>query len=267
MFFLKCLEGSKLDKVIPLGLAVLLIQSHPSALAADFIITKIDACPYMCSDPERKGYIIDILDEVFKRRNVVVEYQNNPWKRGIKLARAGSVDMVLSPTKGEAPSLNYPEEPIGVQYECFITEKDNQWRYKEDLDFKKGRFVVPLGWAHEKALISDIGHSRYDEAFMMFAYNKEYFFRAIEMLEKGRVTAIYGDPESLKYKFQVSGKNPDDYINAGCISSHYLFTGLSPHKDSNSQRLGKIVDKGIAELRAEGELGKILKKYNIEDWD
>lgn len=149
---------------------------YKPVFATDFIITTIDACPYMCNHPEKKGYIVDILDEIFKRQGLQVEYQNTPWKRGIKLALNGKVDMVLAPTKAEAPSLKYPEQPIGVQHECFVTKKKNQWRYKQSLDLTAGKFVIPSGWGHENKMISEIGRSHYDQAFIFLNIIKIIIF-------------------------------------------------------------------------------------------
>ncbi len=173
------------------SLALIAIAFIPTqSIAADFVITTVDACPYMCANPDRKGYIIDVLEGIFERKNIEVEFIQNPWKRGIKLAEIGKVDMVLAPTKAEAPSLYYPDQSIGLQRECFITKKGSQWKYDKNENLKEQKVIVPSGWGHESALIEDIGQATYDKTFIHFDYNKDYYSRAIDMLNRDRVDAI-----------------------------------------------------------------------------
>ncbi|EPJ44215.1 MAG: hypothetical protein OFPII_36620 [Osedax symbiont Rs1] len=244
---------------------ICLLYTSP-LLAKEFKISTIDACPYMCQDKPQKGYVIDLLNEIFKGEKASLKFVFLPWNRAIRLANLGEISMVLAPTKKEAPSLNYPTEAIGTQRECFITRADSHWEYVSDQSLKNSTTIIPYGWGHIDQLKSKFGQPTFDRHITLFEYDENYYSRAILMLEKGRATAMFADPVSLQHYLKLASKKQIALKNVGCISTSLLYIGISPHPNVDSAELAALLDSGIRALRLSGKLASILQEYNLSDW-
>ncbi|WP_154715120.1 transporter substrate-binding domain-containing protein [Neptuniibacter caesariensis] len=83
-------------------------------------IAAIDWCPQLCPNQDQKGYIIDIVKEIYRDSGYQLEIETYPWSRALTMVRQGRVDAVLSPARAEAPALRYPQQEVGFQRMCFL---------------------------------------------------------------------------------------------------------------------------------------------------
>ncbi|RHW74735.1 hypothetical protein [Colwellia sp. RSH04] len=112
-------------------LLAFLFTSSPS-IASEKVKVKIaavDWCPQLCPRGNVSGYINEILSSIYPSELFTLDIDYLPWSRAIKLVNKGDYQMLLAPTKEEAPDLKYPLYPIGIQQMCFFTLTDSNWSY------------------------------------------------------------------------------------------------------------------------------------------
>ncbi|NQY95482.1 MAG: hypothetical protein HRT43_15050, partial [Campylobacteraceae bacterium] len=71
-------------------LLMILLFSH-MLLAKNISIAAIDWCPQLCPKEHKDGYIIDILEELFKNSPYTLNIKTYPWTRAIAMTRQGQV--------------------------------------------------------------------------------------------------------------------------------------------------------------------------------
>jgi len=231
------------------------------------VISITNFCPFMCTEREQdRGFTVEITQKIFSDENV--SFRTFPWARGVAKATSGKITGILAPGKDEAPKLVYPKQSIGIQKNCFYSKKKEPWRYTSKDSLKGVKLVAFIGWAHKADLEKSLGSEGYKKVFNELAYDSKYYYRAVTLVEKDRAKAFWADPNVIRFKQLEKDSVLKDYENKGCISSHYLYIGFSPVSGDAkvTKELIDKFDKGIEKMRSNGELSKILKKYNISDW-
>ena len=82
----------------------------------------------------------------------------------------------------------------------------------------------------------------------------------------GCFDAFLTEMNTTRYYGTKIGLNLDEITEIGgslSATAHYI--GFSP-ENPKSEEYARILDQGMRELRASGELEKILQKYGMSDW-
>ena len=87
-------------------------------------------------------------------------------------------------------------------------------------------------------------------------------------LKAGRIGAFIEDVAVFSAKAKELGMD-SDFEQAGLLvedeASQWVFMAFSP-AGAKSKEWARILSDGIREMRANGELQKILAKYGVQDW-
>ena len=91
--------------------------------------------PYVYSEHNKiKGFNVEILNEIFRRMNVKVDYLILPWARGVKMVKNGEADAIFPFFKNEERlkfadfSQSFTSEPIAM-----FVQKDSTILYEGNL--------------------------------------------------------------------------------------------------------------------------------------
>ncbi|WON83892.1 hypothetical protein [Chromobacterium haemolyticum] len=133
------------------------IMLFTKAHAAEVSIGMVDFCPYMCVGTANKGFIVEIVEQAFKKNGIAAKFTVKPWARAVADTRVGKLDGLLAPGKNEAPGLMFPETPVAVQQNCFYAKSTSQWNYRSFNDVKNGTFISYIGFGNRLDLEKSIG--------------------------------------------------------------------------------------------------------------
>lgn len=245
---------------------------------ADSKVVKFSAdewCPYNCAaSSARQGYIIEIATAIFSKAGYKVEYSITPYQRALYGALDGHIDAVpgMDPDSQAEAEASYLKingkearfvvsKKVGESISYFYVPANSKWTFNlsqadKDLKALKGNVGAAKGYNYEIA-------PKLEELDMFTEVGGDAPLESLlKMLDKGEVAAVLDDglviqevaaTQGFKGKFKAAGMAGEPLA---------IHIGFSPKR----KELGAIFDKGIDEMRKNGELEKILKKYNIKDW-
>lgn len=245
------------------GLAVLSLSSLPAR--ADVITLRADEwCPYNCAEASKPGYGVEIAREIFSKAGHTLDYKTVSWSRALDECRKGGIDAVIGTTKKESPTFVFPEEHIGVADNTFVVKKGNPWRYTG----------IPSLGAIKLGIIQDYGYD--GEVGDYVEANTKNKARAdvvggdnaldqnLKKLQAGRVDAVVDAKAVLQYKIgQLNMGEAVEFV--GTVDPSLIYVAFSPAKPK-SKEYAEIFDRGLAEMRASGQLRAILARYGLEEW-
>jgi len=223
-------------------------------------ISVIDWCPFICPDSQdRPGLLVEYTKAILKRSGHDIKLNDFPWSRAVKTVEEGSMDAVLAPARSEAPTLMFPDEPIGTQRQCFFSLKESAWQYD------KPESVIGKKIIHPQDVLPEILMPFSEKAsFNSIQYSKHYIPRAISMLKASRIDSIlmtYYSMYDYLNKNQLSGL----FTLSGCVASEDLFLAFTPalEKKDRVMRLMADFDQSIKALKKESFFEGLLLKYGL----
>ncbi len=227
-------------------------------------VAAIDWCPQLCSDPERPGYVSEILSLVLDSSPFVIEAETLSWSRAIYQVRKGRKLILLSPAKAEAPELIFPDHEIGVQRMCFFTRAENPWVYTTPESLKN--MVIGIGSDTSIPALNDyIKNKIYN--FQAMHYDHNFIDKNLKMLDSHRLDAFIFTQNSAFYEIRKRGL-AEQYKVAGCVTREKIYMALTndARHRAKVEALKAYFDDKISQLYASGEINHILKKYEIDPW-
>ena len=240
---------------------------------AETLTLRADAwCPFNCNPKSAQaGYMIDVVREVFKKKNITIDYQLKNWEESKKEALEGKIQGVVGASKGDG-DFEFTNNSLG-KYQNFIfflpaksTLKSKSTLKFENLDDLEGRKI---------GIVKDYAYGT--EADQLIAKRPELFIKVsgdeplvtlIQMLEDGKIAALYECPQVFTYKIKILKKSYADFRKGMSFDkkSDDLYVAFSK-KDPNAKKYVHLLDQGIEDLRKSGKLTRILDNYALTDWE
>lgn len=219
-------------------------------------------CPQQCEhELNYKGYVVEILEAALNEVKASYTIEWVPWSRGLDMVRRGKIDGLLGPTVEGFPEFHYGKESIGHQEYCFYTNQDSNWTYQkpEDLFGQKIAYLKESGLGSLEDFFSKNKTKIETHEFVL---GNDVIKTEFQFLAKKRCDAIIITSDVVKYEI---GRKfiPDQFRAAGCLGKETLAVGFSKVNLARSQRISKILDKGLRKIKSNGEYDKIFKKYNM----
>lgn len=224
-------------------------------------VASIDWCPQLCLDEARPGYVNEIVKKVFPSSHYLVEVDYFPWSRAIKAVRQGSYDALLSPAKKEAPDLIFPNNEVGMQQMCFFVLKDSQWNYQGENSLK----TVDIGIARDTSIEELNLFMRNNlQRFQFQTYLDRFVEQSAKKLMKGRFDTFIFTKQTTNYELRQLNLHTK-IREAGCVSKANIYMAFTPKVEKRKfiNRLIQEFDSQMQTLKSNGELDKILEKYQI----
>lgn len=212
-----------------------------------------------------EGYIVDLLRKIYVPRGYEVRFLNMPWSRCIRDTRDGVVTGLAGADFHEVPDFVFPQETVGATEPTFFVRSGSSWKFEGFQSLEK----VSLG------VIQDYTYSRkLDEYILRHKGTKRIFSvtgenpldRLLEALETGRAAVFVENRAVVLQKLRDLKRPLTALPEAGTPGAGVrLYVPFSP-KLAHSRELAKIFDQRLAELRASGDLERILAPYGLKDW-
>lgn len=220
-------------------------------------------CPYVCEGKEngKEGYIVDILKDIFKN-NLELVYLPKLRLKGSLTSKEVEFVLLSSSNIITDSSLVVSSPSLGMSLLGKITLRPEL--FKNPLFEVSDSNIVITKDSSTQRLVNN-----YRERYPSWEKNKINFltgnnqeFRMLKMLTLKRADIALSDYYSLSTLVRKSG----DKFHLKATS----YTGFSPILLVSLNKRRKTVFNAISNWlkknRANGKLDKILKKYNIEDW-
>lgn len=229
-------------------------------------------CPFNCIE-DGGGFSVEILERALKVAGLKLNYQEVPWSRAKKNVANGVIDGVVggtgfTPELTEPKGLIYHKRPVGKLNMVFASLKGNKWKYKSPASFKGIR--IGFVQSYDQGFSGPIGEflklNLKNEELIDVATGTTAGITNIKKLIGGRISLIIEDKTVLKYLLKKHGLEDKVEILQNLDKPMNFYIGFSS-KNPRSKKLAKILDTTVEQLRKSGELSKILKKYNVTDWE
>ena len=160
----------------------------------------------------------------------------------------------------------FPEEPIGLSGTSAFVKKGSSWKYAGVDSLKGVKLAVVDGYSYGEAIDPYIKSNTTDAKAIDVSAGEAPDELAIKKLQAGRVDVYISDPNVFWATVKAMGLGPEDFALAGEVAKpEPIFIALSPKREDSKAIAGKITS-GIREMRASGDLAKILAKYGVSDW-
>jgi len=226
-------------------------------------IAAIDWCPQICYQDIEKGYVVELVEEVFKGTRYQLNIEIYPWSRAIKLVTEGKADALLSPAKAEAPQLLFPENSVGKQQMCFFTSKNSKWTYSGVSSLKDKLIGIATDTSIEE--LNEYAELN-PQQFQYQPYHERYIIQNAHKLDKQRFDTFLFTKNSTVYELKRLNKW-HNYRIAGCVSQAKIYMAFSPLKSANKniEKLMNVFDQQMVELNKTGFMSALMKKYGLLD--
>lgn len=250
-----------------LGVIGLVLIGWSAAAQADDIVIAADPwCPYNCApESDRPGYMVEIAAKAFSGAGHKLTYKTTPWARALAEVNSGKIAGVFGASPEEAKDLIYPKQPFGQSRNALVVPSASPfvWRSIESLD------PIALGiiqdYSYGEPLDSYIKAHTGNPSRIQSIGGDAPLQANLRKLIAGRIGATVDDANVLAYTI-ANGKLTDALrlVEPGDTPSP-LFIGFSP-KIAKAADYAALLDRTLQDLRASGELTKILARYNLHDW-
>lgn len=251
-------------KLPTFAIAILLIGAT-SAQADVIKLVGSLYCPLICEDDEN-GFMVEIVRSVVEKNGHTLDYENLPRSRALDLVEAGQVDGLVGQVKGFEETYFYPDEQTGVINPCVFTSKSNDWVYDGSDSLAEVRMgLIPgYGYAAIPGMREHVAKYADDPDKVEYVVGQDPMLRILKMISLGRFTATLDDINIVNYLVKVH--DLDDVRVAGCLEAKIDSYTIFPKVLPKSEQWATMLGDGIRELRASGELARILEKYGASDW-
>ena len=227
--------------------------------AVELDIAAIDWCPQICMNKEKPGYVVELVNTVFKGSDYQLNVEIYPWSEAIERVSSGKADALLSPAKAEAPDLLYPQSPVGEQSMCFFTLKNSRWNFK-GVESLRG---LDIGIAYDTSIEELNNYAKANPTqFQFLPYHERYIRQSLEKLEKNQVDTFVFTLNTTIYEMQTLGIK-DRFRIAGCVSTTDIYMAFSPVDKVSSEAAMALFDQRMIELNQSGFILGLMKKYGL----
>jgi polar amino acid transport system substrate-binding protein len=243
-----------------------LLSLYPVSLFADQITIAADPwMPYTGEGKPAEGYLIDIARTILKRHGHTVIYKVSSWSSALHGTRTGIFQAAAGAYKTDAPDFIFPENELGVSINKFYVRKADPWRFKGVTSLNNRRLGAITDYSYGVVMDAYIKKNRANGKRISLLNGDNALQLLISMLFDKRIDVIIENSMVMDYGISQS-KAWDKLQDAGTDgNTHNVYIGFSP-KNPKSKKYAKLLSNGIAQLRATGELNRILRKYGLVDW-
>ncbi len=224
-------------------------------------------CPYNCAPGSTPpGYVIEIMEEIFKGAGHKLDYRTIPWNRAMLDTKNDKETSVVCSTESQAreATLKIGKESIGVSSDCLWVDKSSKIKFKVANDLNPLTKVATVqGYSYSNELGKWLDRPENKTKINAIAGDAPAERNAKKLLNKS-VDGVIENFAVMSYILKKTGMDKN-IQSAGCQDATPLYIAFSPnHKDSD--KLIAMFDRGVVKLRKSGSLKRILAKYGFKDW-
>lgn len=223
-------------------------------------IAAIDWCPQICpQSKESPGYLVEIIQQIFKNSPYEIKIETYPWSRAIRLVRHGSANALLSPAKEEAPDLFYHQIPLSYQTHCFFKRRGDLWTYQGPEELINRDIIIYRDHSYGEILKDYL--AKKDMKKLILTYDDSYLDKAIKSLNTNRADAFLFTVNSVTH--HLIKNNINSVERDKCIKKDMLWMPFSHEKKELHIKAITFLDGALKDFIKTEQYKAILKKYHI----
>jgi polar amino acid transport system substrate-binding protein len=251
--------------------ALLAISPCLSAANKTLILASDPYPPYIIDkttdNAQGYGFVTDIVIKALANQGISAQYRSVPFKRAIKGAETGEYDAVLAVATNARPYLVYPKSHFGIFKNAFFTRKDSTWQWygnTQDLTHITLGFITGYDFGNEKTLSRYVNVNKKNLMRLQMVSGADGLQQNLKKLQSGRIDAFIDDALVVQYTASKMGmshliRSAGWFQNA---NPEYVSIGFSK-KNSQAEFYANALDKGIAELKQNGQFDAIMQQYQL----
>lgn len=252
-------------------LSVLLLL--PARTFADTILLKSDVwCPYNCApDAKLTGYAVEIAERILEKAGHTLKYETAPWSRALKLVKDGDISAIIGVTRNEAPELIFPEQEIGISVIHFFKRKGYPWNFAGTESLRDVNVGIMADYEYGAELDAYFEKNKGTNRVQVIKSNtplvlniKKLLGERIDVVPEDKA-AFIETANSMGVLDRIEDAGVDPITSKAALDESFVYIAFSP-KHPKSMEYARLISEGIAQMRASGELSKILAKYKLRDW-
>lgn len=220
-------------------------------------------CPWMCSDPNKPGFLSELVSEIFRLSNIKVQYQKYSWAEAKLEVKEGRILGILSPTKDEAEGFYFPKKHLAKINYCFYVNKSLKWSYKNENSLQDIKLGISFRNSYHD-LTKYIRNNQNDVQKIKLLNVADIYETGFELLQKKQFDAFLIDRTAAEY-YLNKVKKIDQFKRVGCLHLEKIFLAFTPAFQNKSKYLSEILDKNIEILKDNDFIENLKLKYNIPD--
>ena len=231
------------------------------------ITIRADSWPPFNADPNDPlpGYGIEILKAIFEKQGYKIDYQLMPWTRALEEVKSGKYDGAIGAAVDDARDFVFPSEPIAVITNTFFAKKGSTWTYAGLSSLEKIKLGTIESYPYTPEIDEYVNANKKSDKVQAVSGDNAVVTN-IKKLQAGRIDVVLECPQVMNWTLKTMGIAEGDVVPVGKVEqSDQIFVAFSPAKPE-SKKYAEMLSDGIKQLRASGELKKILDKYNAQDW-
>jgi len=224
-------------------------------------------CPFICDNRHAPGILIEIINEIALNNQLLLDIQIMPLSRALKMATQNEVDIVLALTQQHISEfkLKRSNATFGGWYNDFYTlnqaaNQTSKQAYTVPFIFNNNHRIGVIKGYHYGNKLEKLLTKQSDSVY--YSTGNAPLKRNIRLLQKGRIDFLLDSRFNLNYLLsELNLHNIVRVATEGNLTPLYI--GFNAH--FNDQVI-TLFDNGIAQLKTDGKLQRILNQYNTEPW-
>ncbi|MFY8044209.1 MAG: substrate-binding periplasmic protein [Rhodoferax sp.] len=236
-----------------------------SAASADTWVIRSDAwCPYNCApEDSNPGYMVEILQGAALANGHQLDYKLLPYSRALQQAREGKITGIVGMLAYDRKGFVF-SNTMGVDSNCLIVNKGSGLRYRSKADLDNMSHIgVIEGYGYPQDFVR--WRDRNPEKVEALS-GENALTRQVQKLKAQRLGAFIENENVFRYAASTSPEMQQVEV-AGCMTGRdTLHIGIST-KNPKAKEIKAQVDAYLASIRKNGELRRLLAKYQVAPWD
>lgn len=218
------------------------------------------------SNMKPAGYMIEMAEAIAQKNGHEIEYRVLLWDDSLAAVRKGLTDCVVGAYKSDAEDLVYPSKAWGRSAQTFFGYEDLKWQYQGLESLAKVRVGVAEGYSYGD-LDPYLDANKGDKTKVVVVPKLgRLIVRLIAQVVSKRIDVFLEDANVAKSGLKQAEMS-DRIVSKGAVGElNDVYIACTP-VGSRGRELADMFDKGTIELRASGQLAKILATYNLTDWE
>lgn len=227
--------------------------------------------PYtgMTEKGQPTGYVFDILEAVAKKYKYKFEYVEIPSSRQVPSVQKDEIDYCIQPIYivRYLSNIDIISSPLGVTYAGALTVGKTMESIS-DLSELAGKTIIMsyMGPETESFRETVVSESSGKKTEIVEVNGSDIAQRMMLMMKSKRADVALGDYYILRYA-ALKNKAEKAHVIPASFAGFGALVLLSRKNKPGIKQLDKDIAEWFESARRSGRLKKILKKYNLEDWE
>ncbi|MBA5637726.1 transporter substrate-binding domain-containing protein [Duganella sp. LX20W] len=240
----------------------------PARAASPLRIASDDWCPYICVGGDGRsiasGFLVGATARALELNGLPVEPQLMPLNRALALVLAGQIDGLYAPSIDRRLVMS---APLIRSRACFYTRSISSWHYQGMASLARQQLGVIADYGYDDGpMDAYLARERHNHHLVEFNYGEDAGVKNIRKLLYGRYDVVLEHETVMAHLLAQLGEK-SAVRQRGCLE-HYLplVVGFSARL-ADAHDIARKLDAGLAQMKASGDYGRLLQRYEISDPD